>query len=525
MIQAISSQLAPTVAQGAAEQTATDKQTSVQKKAAVKNNRLGVFAKILDGLISSSKQGVAGATAQAVAQAPLHSVVSVLPVKTAQTTSAVRKTTAHTTGNMKAEIVVKGSAGKTPAKMAKKTDEGDQADQPTQKVSDTIVAEVSDTLVGAHIVKASDTIEKVSDTDTAIAIAIAIAEEVLDVFSDNAATANAAAAQVSGSNTDAHAQVSDTTAQKADRSFSSRVAETNAVSQDTLPREATVLEDALAEHTQPARNAVDLANEASQDKNARYTSVKQNVSAENLSVQNLFAGTVKTKEEPDNITKPAELRDKVRLEVRDLRVRDTVSSVTLAAFAGTEKTATMSEAGAQNVAEISLDLLPDGAKPFDTPIDTSEARATNFENLLARELSQHLNSDIVQQAQVLLRDGDAGTIKLSLRPESLGIVKVHLEMVENRITGQIIVESNEALRAFDREIQSLEQAFRDSGFSGVSLYTALASDSGQNSEENWQQQENVAFFSERLSAGQYEPELHLVSGGKANELSTVNMLA
>jgi hypothetical protein len=518
LIQAISSQLAPTVAQGAAEQTATDKQTSVQKKAAVKNNRLGVFAKILDGLISSSKQGVAGATAQAVSQAPLHSVVSVLPVKTAQTTSAVRKTTAHTTGNMKAEIVVKGSAGKTPAKMAKKTDEGDQ---PTQKVSDTIVAEVSDTLVGAHIVKASDTIEKVSDTDTAITIA----EEVLDVFSDNAATANAAAAQVSGSNTDAHAQVSDTTAQKADRSFSSRVAETNAVSQDTLPREATVLEDALAEHTQPARNAVDLANEASQDKNARYTSVKQNVSAENLSVQNLFAGTVKTKEEPDNITKPAELRDKVRLEVRDLRVRDTVSSVTLAAFAGTEKTATMSETGAQNIAEISLDLLPDGAKPFDTPIDTSEARATNFENLLARELSQHLNSDIVQQAQVLLRDGDAGTIKLSLRPESLGIVKVHLEMVENRITGQIIVESNEALRAFDREIQSLEQAFRDSGFSGVSLYTALASDSGQNSEENWQQQENVAFFSERLSAGQYEPELHLVSGGIANELSTVNMLA
>jgi flagellar hook-length control protein FliK len=512
LIQVISSQLAPAVAQGTTEQTAAGKQTPAQKKTTVKNNKLGLFAKILDGLISNSKQGVAVPPTQVSAQ----SAATVLSVKTAQPTSVTRKTTAYMAGDVKAETVVKDKAGKTPAKAAKKTGEAD----PTQKVSDTIVAEkVSGTLVGAHIAKVSDTIEKVSDTDTVIAIA----EDALGVFSDNAAIAKASDAN------DAHVKVSDTTAPKADRAFSSRVVEIkNAVLQDTLPHEVTALEDALAEHIRPVRNAAALAsaaNEVSQDKNARYTSVKQTVSAEKLSVQTLFAGTVKAKEEPGNAAKPAELRGKGRLELRDLRVRDAGSGVTLAAFAGVEKTATVSEAGAQNVAEISLDLLPDGAKPFDMPIDTSEARSTTFENLLARELSQHLNSDIVQQAQVLLHDGDAGTIKLSLRPESLGIVKVRLEMVENRITGRIIVESNDALRAFDREIQSLEQAFRDSGFSGVSLYTALASDSGQNSEGNWQQQENVAFFSERLAAGQYEPELHLVSGGRANELSTVNMLA
>ncbi|MDR0636986.1 MAG: flagellar hook-length control protein FliK [Treponema sp.] len=516
MIQAISSQLAPTVAQGATEQTVSGLQTPTQKKATVKNNKLGVFAKILDGLISNSKQGVAGATAQVVTQAPPQSAATVLSVKTAQRATVARKTTAHTAGDVKAETVVKDKASKTPAKAAKKAGEA----VPEQKVSDTIaIAEkASGAMVGVTMAKASDTIEKMSDT----AVDIAIAEKAPSVFSDNANIVT-----VAGAN--ANVKVSDTVSKKEAGAFSSSAAETkNVVLQDTLPQEVAALEEALADHAQPARNAADLAsaaNEVSHDKNVRYTSVKQNVSAEKLSVQNLFAGTVKAEEEPDNAAKPAELRGKGRLELRDLRVRDAGSGITSAAFAGAEKTATVSEAGTQNIAEISLDLLTDGTKPFDTPIDTSEARTTNFENLLARELSQHLNSDIVQQAQVLLRDGDAGTIKLSLRPESLGIVKVRFEMVENRITGQIIVESNEALRAFDREIQSLEQAFRDSGFSGVSLYTALASDSDQNSEENWQQQENAAFFSERFAAGQYEPEVHIVSGGRANELSTVNMLA
>jgi flagellar hook-length control protein FliK len=507
----ISSQLATAVVQGATEQTTVGEQTPAQKKATVKNNKLGVFAKILDGLISNSKQGVAGATA------PAQSAATVLPVKTARLATVGRKTTVYTTGDVKAETVVKDKVGKMPAKAAKKTGEAN----PTQKASDDTIAiaeKVSGTIVGANLIKASDTIEKMSDTDADVVIL----EKAPSIFSDNATIA-----EVSGADTSAI--VAGTTAKKAAGTFSSSVAGIkNTVSQDTLPHEAPTLEDVLAEHAQPTRNAAVLAsaaNEVSYDKNVKYTSVKQNVSAEKLSVQNLFAGAVRSKEEPDNAAKPAELRSKGRLELRDLRVRDAASGVTSAAFAGAEKTAAVSEAGAQNVAEISLDLLPDGAKPFDTPIDTSEARTTNFENLLARELSQRLNSDIVQQAQVLLRDGDAGTIKLSLKPESLGIVKVHLEMVENRITGQIIVESNEALRAFDREIQSLEQAFRDSGFSGVSLYTALASDSGQNSEENWQQQENAAFFSERLAAGQYEPEVHLVSGGRANELSIVNMLA
>jgi hypothetical protein len=97
-----------------------------------------------------------------------------------------------------------------------------------------------------------------------------------------------------------------------------------------------------------------------------------------------------------------------------------------------------------------------------------------FENLLARELEQDLSAGIVREARFVLRDGNEGTIRLSLKPEFLGNVKIRLEMAENKITGHVVVESEEALRAFEREIHTLEQAFRDSGFEGAELDFSLA---------------------------------------------------
>jgi flagellar hook-length control protein FliK len=115
-----------------------------------------------------------------------------------------------------------------------------------------------------------------------------------------------------------------------------------------------------------------------------------------------------------------------------------------------------------------------------------ESRAgLSFEDFLARELHQNLNGDIVRHASVALRDGGEGTIRLALRPESLGNVKIRLEMAENKVTGHIIVESEAAFRAFEREVSSLEQAFRDSGFDAADLDMSLdgGTERGWNGEE------------------------------------------
>jgi hypothetical protein len=128
--------------------------------------------------------------------------------------------------------------------------------------------------------------------------------------------------------------------------------------------------------------------------------------------------------------------------------------------------------------------------------------AASFETLLAGELRQNLNAGIVKQAQVLLRESGEGTIRLSLKPESLGKVKIHLEMAENKITGKIVVESGEALYAFEREMESLEQTFRGEGFDGASLSLELAEHQVPEEEKGGRRQ-NGERVSSRIASSRY----------------------
>ena len=169
--------------------------------------------------------------------------------------------------------------------------------------------------------------------------------------------------------------------------------------------------------------------------------------------------------------------ERLSIEVRDLRSgqtgTETRSDVRI--NAGLEKPPA-SESGAR---ELVMELrLPDQVQKApgpDTSWGTRSAHA--FEDLLARELHQNFNNDIVRHASMILRDEGKGMIRLALKPDNLGNVKICLEMAENKITGQIIVESEEALRAFQREIHSLEQAFKESGFQDANLEMSLAANS------------------------------------------------
>jgi flagellar hook-length control protein FliK len=153
--------------------------------------------------------------------------------------------------------------------------------------------------------------------------------------------------------------------------------------------------------------------------------------------------------------------------------------------------------------------------------------ASSLENMLARELHQNLNGDIVRHASMALRDGGEGTIRLALRPESLGNVKIKLEMTENKITGFIVVESEEALNAFRREIASLEQAFRESGFTSADLNLSLAQDGknqeGQGDANSLTRQIAASAYDESSSFGERENvSIVDVFIGRQN---SVNMLA
>ena len=170
-------------------------------------------------------------------------------------------------------------------------------------------------------------------------------------------------------------------------------------------------------------------------------------------------------------------KEKVSFEVQDLRTN--TSSQTSAA-----NTAALGETARAvgQVQEVTLDLRLGDAAPQNTQAQTvwDVKSGAAMENLLARELHQNFNGDIVRHAQMILRNGGEGIIRLALHPETLGNVKIHLEMAENKITGHIFVESEESLNAFRKEIAALEQAFKDSGFAEATLDLSMTNDGAQN---------------------------------------------
>jgi flagellar hook-length control protein FliK len=219
-----------------------------------------------------------------------------------------------------------------------------------------------------------------------------------------------------------------------------------------------------------------------------------------------------------------------RIELRDFRFREGMEAASGSLASGDAKPGLETKS-----LELTVELHADTQDQETAPNSREPSITSSFEDLLARELSQNLNEAIVRQAQVLLRDGGEGTIRLSLRPESLGNVKVHLELAEKKIIGHIIVESNEALRAFEREIHSLEQAFKDSGFGETSLDTALASGSDADpGDSQGREAETGPFFSERFAASTYdagseqigEPGIGMLAAGNgvSSEHIPINML-
>jgi flagellar hook-length control protein FliK len=157
-------------------------------------------------------------------------------------------------------------------------------------------------------------------------------------------------------------------------------------------------------------------------------------------------------------------------------------------------------AGHTEMVDITVDLRRGFAQ--DTPVSAEKnSQNKGFADLLALELAGNLSNDIVQQASLVLRDDGKGIIRLSLKPETLGSVKIRLEMAENRVTGHIIVDSDEALAAFKKEVHSLEQAFKDSGFESAALNTSLSSNNGGTGR---QFDDEKPFFSGRFVAGTYD---------------------
>jgi len=107
---------------------------------------------------------------------------------------------------------------------------------------------------------------------------------------------------------------------------------------------------------------------------------------------------------------------------------------------------------------------------------------TSFEglrNALVQQLRENGNGEIVRQAQIVLRNNDSGQIRLTLKPEHLGSVRISLNLHDGHIGGRIIVENTTVKEVFDQNLGELSRAFQQQGLQTGSLEVSVANSGGE----------------------------------------------
>ena len=173
---------------------------------------------------------------------------------------------------------------------------------------------------------------------------------------------------------------------------------------------------------------------------------------------------------------PTAKKSPFRFEIHDLRSEDApaAESVQNAADAYVQRLADKKEFNAAYTAQqqeqnqLTMELTASAATSAEQNITSSNAQAagaasSTFQSMLASAVQENA-PDFVRAGSIVLRDNNQGSINLILHPESLGNVKIQLSLSDKVISGQITVHSTEAYQAFKDGIDSIKQAFAQSGF-------------------------------------------------------------
>jgi hypothetical protein len=131
------------------------------------------------------------------------------------------------------------------------------------------------------------------------------------------------------------------------------------------------------------------------------------------------------------------------------------------------------------------------------------AGRTPFAGPLER-LREMAGSELMRATGIILRDG-GGEIRLVLKPESLGSIRIRMNLVDNAIEGRIIVENPAVKQVLDGSLDSLARALTAQGFQSASLEVAVGGQGSDNGRPEQQptavrRQESVEGF-ERSLAG------------------------
>jgi len=103
---------------------------------------------------------------------------------------------------------------------------------------------------------------------------------------------------------------------------------------------------------------------------------------------------------------------------------------------------------------------------------------------------QQLHSEFLDRAKLILKNG-GGEMRLTLRPENLGSLRLSVSLEERVLKGQIVVDNETVRTLVESQLDSLLRSFREDGFTPLELKVSVAGEEGRGNTGHGSDQEST----------------------------------
>jgi|GEM_PF-4937033 flagellar hook-length control protein FliK len=156
--------------------------------------------------------------------------------------------------------------------------------------------------------------------------------------------------------------------------------------------------------------------------------------------------------------------------------------------------------------------------PKNTPVAPQDAAA--FQKFLVEKGYGQL----VEQARIILSNDNKGEIHMTLYPETLGKIKVALNLNNSHLAGEIFVENQSVKEILQDNMGQLLQSFRDGGFGEMNIQVSVGNDQRQQTPE-FQSRPGIQALNYGRNVASATSELPLASRISSWSEKTVNLTA